>query len=142
MITSEWASQALTELMAELGLTISEKKLVALLTQVTCLDVIIDTVEGTLSIPPVKLHDISQAVCHWLDKDVASKRQLQSVLGFLLYAHKCFKPERIFINQMLDLLRSSHGHKKIKLTPDFKRNLRWFAKFLPTYNGILLYDHR
>ena len=26
--------------------------------------------------------------------------------------------------------------------PDFKRDLRWFAKFLTTYNGISLYNHR
>ena len=25
---------------------------------------------------------------------------------------------------------------------DFKRNLRWFDKFLPLYNGVSLYDHR
>ena len=43
---------------------------------------------------------------------------------------------------MLDLLRSGHGRQKIHLTPDFKRDLGWFAKFLPTYNGISLYDHK
>ena len=52
------------------------------------------------------------------------------------------KPARIFLNRMLELLRSCQGRQKIKLTPDFKRDLRWFAKFLPTYNGISLYDHR
>ena len=138
-----WASySALTELMGELGLTISEKKLVAPSTQVTCLGVLIDTVKGTLSIPPEKLRDVTQAVRHWLGKDVASKRQLQSILGLLLYVHKCVKPARIFLNRMLELLRSCQGRQKIKLTPDFKRDLRWFAKFLPTYNGISLYDHR
>ena len=71
-----------------------------------------------------------------------SKHQLQSILGLLLYVHKCVKPARIFLNRMLDLLRSCHGRQKIRLTSDFKRDLRWFAKFLPTYNGILLYDHR
>ena len=60
----------------------------------------------------------------------------------LLYVHKCVKPARIFLNRMLDLLRSSHGSQKIKLIPDFKRDLRWFAKFLPAYIGISLYDHR
>ena len=138
-----WASyNALTELMAELGLTISEKKLVPPSTQVTCLGVLIDTVKGTLAIPPEKLQDITQAVRHWLGKDVASKRQLQSILGLLLYVHKCVKPARIFLNRMLDLLRSCHGCQKIKLTSNFKRDLRWFAKFLPTYNGISLYDHK
>ena len=128
--------------MAELGLTISEKKLVPPSTQVTCLGVLIDTVKGTLSIPPEKLQDITQAVRHWLGKNVAPKRQLQSILGLLLYVHKCVKPARIFLNRMLDLLRSCHGHQKIRLTSDFKRDLRWLAKFLPTYNGISLYDHK
>ena len=43
---------------------------------------------------------------------------------------------------MLDLLRSAHGRQKISLTPEFKRDLRWFAKFLPMYNGVSLYDHK
>ena len=130
-----WVSyNALTELMGEQGLTIIEKKLVPPSTQVTCLGVLID--KGTLSIPPEKLHDITQVVCHWLGKDVTSKRQLQSILGLLLYVHKCVKPAHIFLNRMLDLLRSLHGRKKIELTHGFKRDLRWFAKFLPAYNGI------
>ena len=28
------------------------------------------------------------------------------------------------------------------LTPDFKRDLCWFTKFLPVYNGVSLYDHK
>ena len=60
-----WASySALTDLMGELGLTISDKKLVAPSTQVTCLGVLIDTVKGTLSIPPEKLRDVTQALRH------------------------------------------------------------------------------
>ena len=138
-----WASyNALIELMGELGLTICEKKLVYPSTQVTCLGVLIDTVKGTFAIPPEKLHDINQAVCHWLHKDVASKCQLQSILGLLLYVHKCVKPAHVSLNRMLDFLRSSHGRQKILLTPEFKRDLRWFAKFLPTCNGISLYDHK
>ena len=32
--------------------------------------------------------------------------------------------------------------QKVALTPDFKRDLIWFAKFLPQYNKMSLYDHR
>ena len=78
----------------------------------------------------------------WLSKDVASKCQLQSILGLLLYVHKSVKPVHIFLNRMLDLLRSAQERQKILLMPEFKRDLRWFAKFLPTYNGVSLYDHR
>ena len=125
----------LTDLMARLGLSISQNKLVPPSTQVTCLGVLIDTVHGTISIPPEKVHT-------WLSKDVASKRQLQSILGLLLYVHKCVRPARFFLNRMLDLLRSAHMRQQVSLTPDFKRDLRWFAKFLPQYNGTSLYDHR
>ena len=138
-----WASyEALLALMAQLGLTISDKKLVPPVTCVTCLGVMIDTVQGTIAIPPEKLATILNEVRQWLHRDVASKRQLQSILGLLLYVHKCVRPARVFLNRMLDLLRSAHGRQKIWLTPDFKRDLRWFAKFLPTYNGVSLYDHK
>ena len=43
---------------------------------------------------------------------------------------------------MLDLLRASRVTQKITLTPEFKRDLRWFATFLQHYNGVSLYDHR
>ena len=72
-----WRSyDALTHLMRELGLTISQKKLVPPATQVTCLGVLIDTVKGTIAIPPEKLDQINEAVSHWLNKDVVSRHQL------------------------------------------------------------------
>ena len=86
----------------------------------TCLGVLIDTVRGTISIPPEKLRDITETVHAWLGKDVASKHQLQSILGLLLYVHKCVKPVRVFLNRMLDLLSSAHMRQKVVLTPDFK----------------------
>ena len=43
---------------------------------------------------------------------------------------------------MLELLRSAHGRSKNFLMPEFKRDLRWFANFLPTYNGVSLYNHK
>ena len=82
---------AFIELMNDLGLTISQKKLVSPSTQVTCLGVLIDTVNGTVSIPPDKLLDVTDTVRQWLAHDVASKRELQSILGLLLYVHKCVK---------------------------------------------------
>ena len=133
---------ALLDIMSDLGLTVSQKKLVAPSTQVMCLGVMIDTVKGTIAIPPEKLEQINSVVRQWLNKKVASRCQLQSILGLLLYVHKCVKPARVFLNRMLELLRSSHPTQAIALTSDFKCDLRWFATFLPQYNVISLYDHR
>ena len=60
-----WASfHALLDLMTQLGLTVSVKKLVRPATQATCLGVLIDTEKGTISIPPEKLRDVTDAVRH------------------------------------------------------------------------------
>ena len=115
---------ALLDLMSQLGLTVSQKKLVAPAIQVTCLGVLIDTIKGTVSIPPEKLDQINITVHQWLSKSIISKRQLQSILGLLIYVHKCVKPARIFINRMLDLLRSAHATQHITLTTDFKLDLQ------------------
>ena len=111
-------------------------------TSVTCLGVEINTVTGTIAIPANKLRQISDTVKDWTHRKTCSRRQLQSLLGHLLYIHKCVKPAHYFLNRMLQTLRSSYGHTSIKLDPEFHRDLRWFEKFLPLYNGVSLYDHK
>ena len=97
---------ALLKLLQKLGLEVSIKKLVSPATKVTCLGVDVDSVERMVSIPDAKLRQIVLSVKEWLQKHFCSKRQLQSLLGNLLYVHKCVKPGRYFLNRMLELLRN------------------------------------
>ena len=133
---------ALIDVMAKLGITISKKKLVAPTTQAVCLGILIDTVQGTVAIPPDKLQDIKIMIKQWKGKKVCTKRELQSLLGTLLYIHKCVKPARCFLNRMLETLRSASNPAKISLSNDFHRDLGWFDQFLPKYNGISMYAHQ
>ena len=132
----------LYKLLQDLGFNISAKKLVPPSTQATCLGVRFDSIAGTISIPPDKLDQILRNVTEWRGRKKCTKRQLQSLLGQLLYIHKCVKPFRAFLNRMLDLLRQNYDANSIQLTQDFIRDLRWFSKFLETYNGVSLYHHR
>ena len=132
----------LFDLLQKLGLTVSQKKLVPPTTSVVCLGVEINTVTGTVAIPAEKLHQISDMVNESKNKKTCSKRQLQSLLGHLLYIHKCVRPARFFLNRMLQTLRAGHIHSRITLDPEFHRDLRWFDRFLPLYNGVSLYDHK
>ena len=132
----------LYDLLQKLGLTVSQKKLVPPATLVTCLGVVINTITGTIAIPTDKLCQICDTVKHWKHRKRCSRRQLQSLLVHLLYIHKCVKPARYFLNRMLNTLRASHGHTTITLDPEFHRDLRWFERFLPLYNGVSLYDHK
>ena len=136
------AFNTLHDLMSQLGLAISQKKLVPPTTKAICLGIQIDTVAGTVSIPQDKLQQVKNVVTEWKTKKVCSKKQLQSLLGLLLYIHKCVKPARCFLNRMLEVLRNAKNPQKIYLTPEFMRDIRWFSKFLPLYNGISMYGHK
>ena len=120
----------------------SEKKLVSPTTQATCLGVNINTIAGTISIPPEKLDQITNTVKLWLTKMRCTKKELQSLLGQLLYVHKCVRPARIFLNRMLELLRHNYENSVINLTHGFRRDLRWFDRFLRKYNGVSMYCHK
>ena len=134
--------QTLHKLLLELGFDISAKKIVTPSTKVTCLGIEIDTVEFTVSITADKLQEIIKTCYAWTGKHSCSKRELQSLLGKLLYISKCVKSSRFFLNRMLELLRTNTKNSAILLTDEFHRDLDWFCKFVPKFNGSAFFVHK
>ena len=132
----------LLSLLKDLGLEVSDSKLVPPSTCVTCLGIQVDTVNKTLSIPQKKLQEIKQRCKTWTQKKTVTKHQYQSLLGSLLYITKCIKPARIFLNRMLQVLRSHHNSHRFTLTPEFFQDLCWFNTFLDQYNGVTYFDNK
>ena len=97
----------LLSLLHDLGLQVSKTKLVPPHTEVTYLGIVVDTIQKTISIPPLKLQEIRNTCTQWISKETCTKKQLQSLLGSLLYITKCIKPARFFLNRMLQVLRES-----------------------------------
>ena len=118
----------LTELLQDLGLEISSEKLVPPNKSVTCLGIQIDTVARTISIPSGKLQEIVKLCASWSSKNYCSKKDLQSLLGSLLYISKCDPPSRCFLNCMLALLRENTRISKILLTQSFFQDLITMAQ--------------
>ena len=106
-----------------------------------CLGIEVDTVNSTLSIPQQKLTEILTVCQQWENKTQYTRRDLQSLLGSLLYIAKCVRYSRNFLNRMLDLLRQTHKENIINLTPEFIRDLVWFLKFAPKFNGTSFFNH-
>ena len=125
----------LKELLSELGLDISFKKLVPPSTTVTCLGILVDSITKTVSIPADKLQEIIQLCVRWTTKTYCSKQDLQSLLGSLLYVTRCVKHSRCFLNRMLQMFRNNVQSRKILITQDFRNDLAWFNQFLTQYNG-------
>ena len=132
----------LTALLQELGLEISQSKLVAPTTCAVCLGIEINTVNRTLKIPQEKLQEIHNICLKFASKSKVTKNQFQSLLGSLLYVTKCIKPACFFLNRMLQLLRDNTYKSHIHLNQFFQRDLNWFNTFLHQYNGITFYDHQ
>ena len=128
-------------MLQELGLTISQSKLVAPTTKCVCLGIEVDTVNSTLSIPQQKLTEILTVCQQWENKTQCTKKELQSLLGSLLYIAKCVRYSRNFLNRMLDLLCQTHKETTINLTPEFIRDLAWFLRFAPKFNGTSFFNH-
>ena len=133
---------ALTKLLQKLGLDISIKKLVQPATKVTCLGVEVDTENFTVAIPNEKVSEILKKCHQWTGKTHSTKKELQSLLGSLLYMSKCVRSSRMYLNRMLDTLRSHVGTASIVLDINFHRDLNWFNKFLKKFNGRAFFNHR
>ena len=73
--------ERLKKLLPEIGLTISDHKTVEPSTEVTCLGIVVNTVNFTVSIPDKKLEEVKNMCKNWENKKFCSKRELQSLLG-------------------------------------------------------------
>ena len=101
----------------------------------TCLGINIDIARNILSIDSHKLRAIYDECCMVRYKKKLNKRGKQSLLGKLIYIHKCLKPAIIFINRILHLFRTSTG-RTISLSESFYHNIDCFIRFLPSFNGV------
>jgi hypothetical protein len=99
-----------------------------------------NTVDMTVSIPPQKLSDIMHQLYAWHSKLSAHRQQLQSLLGKLFHVSQCVLPARKFLNRMLATLRKCPQVGRVLLDDDFRKDVRWFIKFMPLTNGIYLLD--
>jgi len=127
----------ITQILSELGLQESVEKSVHPATRVEFLGVLFDTECQTMEVTPERLVEIRDLVDHWLSKKRASKRELQSLIGKLVFISRCVYGSRIFISRLLVTLRSlKKQNHRFKLGGEFKKDLYWWQKFLSMFNGV------
>ena len=132
--------QKLSDLLTELGLPMNPHKKTPPCRSLTCLGITIDIDAATLQIDKSKLQAIYEACLQIRHKKFFSKKTFQSLIGKLIYVHKCVQPAQIFINSILALFRNNAHKKRIKLNEEFFKDIHWFLTFLPSYNGISYFD--
>ena len=131
---------ALYSLFEFLGLPINPKKVVPPSTALTCMGINVDVASGVISIPQEKCLQILDACRLYITKKYITRKQLQSLLGKLLYLHRCVPASRSFVNRLLNTLRTSTY--KVIITEEMKKDLSWFIQFLVRFNGKLLFPDK
>ena len=72
----------------------------------------------------------------WSSRAYATRKSLQKLVGHLIYINKCVQPARLFVNRILQTLRSTVTKGRIPLDREFHKDINWFRKFMVACNGI------
>ena len=131
---------SMVSLLENLRIPISKSKLTAPTTKINCLGIEVDSVKATLSIPSEKLHEILQECIKFKNQKQFSRRQLQSVIGKLMFVHKVVKPARVFVNRLLETLRSMKD--KASMSTEILKDINWFCQLVEKFNGTCQYMYR
>lgn len=100
------------------------------------LGVLFDTISMTMSVTAERVKDTLSEAQAWECKQFASKKEVQSLLGKLQFICKCVRQGRVFVARILNFLRSMGEGAPVPVPEQMKKDVRWFGKFLPTYNGV------
>ena len=136
---AQQSSDALHNLLKDLGLEESLKKAFKPSTSMPFLGVNFDTVRREMSIPPEKLTEVQEEVSLWERKTTGTKKTLQQLLGKLFWVSKCVKFSRPFMGRLLGQLKTMHhlsNNKKVPLSDSCRLDIKWWNRFLRRFNGV------
>ena len=96
----------------------------------------LDTQQRIVRLPDIKLRRLQKEIRKWESKKACTKRELLSLIGQLQHACCVVRPGRSFLRRMIDLSKGVRElHHKVRLNRGFRSDLRWWACFLPAWNG-------
>ena len=81
----------------------------------------------TVEVTPQRLVEIRSLVEQWLEKESATLKEVQSILGKLNFVAACVRPSRIFVSRILDWLRSIYHPSNVQhsISYEVRKDLQW-----------------
>ena len=126
-------------LLADLGIKQSEEKAAPPSTKMLFLGIEFDTEMMVMRVGDDKRSEVKQTVENWYRRTVATKEELQSLQGQLMWISRVVRFSRIFVARIISEYKSLKSQKQKKtLSEGTKKDLLWWRKFLDVFNGIEL----
>ncbi|MEW8546060.1 MAG: reverse transcriptase domain-containing protein [Candidatus Thiodiazotropha sp.] len=135
---ADFAYNTLGEILDKCGIEESKSKSCPPSTIMTFIGILFNTEKMTIEVTPERLIEIKILLSRWLNKQTASIKEIQSLLGKLNFVASCVRPGRIFISRMLKWLKILYtkDSKQHTIPQYVKKDLLWWYRFLPLYNGV------
>ena len=138
---AEASSQALSNLLVDLGLKESLDKYHPPSSSMPYLGVQFDSVKMEMRVPPDKLSEVVEDLETWKKKSTLTKKSLQKLLGRLFWISRCVRFSRPFMGRLLQQLRTMYNlpdNKKVPMTSECKLDISWWHRFVRRFNGVEL----
>ena len=119
-----------------MGIPVAADKTDGPSTQLVFLGILIDTHTFKLRLPAEKLSHLQLLLQSWLGKRSCTRRELESLLGFLSHAGTVITQGCPFLRDLFSLLsldRASHHY--IRPNQGARADLLWWKMFLQDWNG-------
>ena len=119
-----------------LGIPLAPDKLEGPTSCLVFLGILVDSTLMECSLPPDKLSELVAELRTWSCRKKCIKRELLSLIGKLNFPCQIIPAGCIFLRRLIDLSTTAHLlHHHISLNTEACRDVTWWLKYLPLWNG-------
>ena len=131
--------QVMGSLLKVLGLSESENKAESPQTVMTYLGIEFDSVKLEMRVNESKCAELSSELQKWCRKTVATKTEIQSILGKLMWVAKAVKFSRCFVLRIIaEVKRLTAQKQKTTLSLEIRKDFLWWYHYMLVFNGVEL----
>lgn len=121
----------------KLGITMAPEKTVGPSTCLVFLGIEVNSVTQTLRLPQEKLSKLRLMLTQWEGKRSCTRRELESLIGYLSHACKVIRPGRTFLRYLIALLKVAHRpYHHVRISKGCQADLKWWSVFAWRWNGV------
>lgn len=130
------AFQALRDLLRELNIEEAVDKACPPATIMVFLGILFNTLLMVMEITPQRMKEIKAELIRWLRKDLATKRQVQSLIGKLNFCASVVRSGRLFFSRILTFMKTMTERGFHKISPEVQLDIKWWIRFMECFNGV------
>ena len=102
------------------------------------LGILFNTLTMTLQITPDRLQEIQQLLSNWMQKNTATLKEMQSLLGKLNFAGSTIRTRHVFVSWLINNLKQFPPNGRRKIDSETKKDIEWWMQFMEEFDRITI----